>query len=208
MHVGMDVDPGRVQVDVLQRGRRGGDTDGKRPVTRFAGLSWLPWPGWLLRLFVWDDHGRLRLEDAGCVRTRCRAPRGVSGTFEVSPTGSIPRRENPAWQVTKDKVEASRAMLIRGQKAPGEIRPQTRDTRAQSRGKQQRGPDSRSQVHGPRGRRRRRLDGFIRRCAAPSPGGSDFSGHVFLTHGWLGTAMSASQPHQSVKLIVAVINYI
>jgi hypothetical protein len=43
-----------------------------------------------------------------------RAKRGI-GDVKVSPTGSIPRREDPAWQVTNDKVEASRAMLIRGQ---------------------------------------------------------------------------------------------
>ena len=58
--------------------------------------------------------------------TRRREPRGVSGTFEVSPTGSIPRRENPAWQVTNDKVEASRAMLTLGQEAPKYERPLTR----------------------------------------------------------------------------------
>ena len=54
-----------------------------------------------------------------------REPRGVSGTLEVSPTGSIPRRENPAWQVTNDKVEASRAMLLVGQEAPECVRPLT-----------------------------------------------------------------------------------
>ena len=79
-----------------------------------------------LGLFVWDDHGSLRFADAGVETTRRREPRGVSGTFEVSPTGSIPRRENPAWQVTNDKVEASRAMLFVGQKAPTCQRPLTR----------------------------------------------------------------------------------
>ena len=59
-------------------------------------------------------------------RTRRREPRGVSGTLIVSPTGSIPRRNDPAWQVTNDKVEASRAMLIAGQKAPACQRPPTR----------------------------------------------------------------------------------
>ena len=141
MHVGMDVDSGRVRVDVLQRGRRCRDGDGKRPLTRLAGFGWLSGFGWPLRLVVGDDHECLRLEDAGRERTKCRVPRGVSGTLKVSPTGSIPRRENPAWQVTKEKVEASRAMLIRGQEAPGEIRPQTRDTRAESKGKQRREPD-------------------------------------------------------------------
>ena len=87
------------------------------------------------RLFVWDDHGCLRFADAGGETTRRREPRGVSGTFEVSPTGSIPRRENPAWQVTNDKVEASRAMLNVGQKAPEVIRPLTRVARPQSRDK-------------------------------------------------------------------------
>src|SRR5271167_1090487 len=67
--------------------------------------------------------------------TRRREPRGVSGTFEVSPTGSIPRRENPAWQVANYKVEASRAKLHFGQEAPEGIRPLTRVTRPQSRDK-------------------------------------------------------------------------
>jgi hypothetical protein len=48
--------------------------------------------------------------------------------LEVSPTGSIPSGEKPAWQVTKDKVEASRAMLILGQEAPKGRRPLTRVT--------------------------------------------------------------------------------
>src|SRR5208337_4798550 len=83
-----------------------------------------------------DEHGCIQPVDAGGETTRQRAPRGVSGTFEVSPTGSIPCRENPAWQVTKDKVEASRAMLRCGQGAPKGIRPRTRVTRPQSEGKQ------------------------------------------------------------------------
>src|SRR5271157_2061714 len=61
---------------------------------------------------------------------------GYRGRLEVSPTGSIPCRENPAWQVTKDKVEASRAMLCCGLGAPKGIRPRTRVTRPQSEGKQ------------------------------------------------------------------------
>ena len=70
---------------------------------------------------------------------RRRVPRGVSGTFEVSPTGSIPRRENPAWQVANDKVEASRAMLTHGQEAPKDIRPLTRGTVEDSRKTNRRG---------------------------------------------------------------------
>ena len=33
MHVGMHIDSGRVRVDDLERRRRGGDGDGKRPLT-------------------------------------------------------------------------------------------------------------------------------------------------------------------------------
>ena len=65
---------------------------------------------------VWDDHGsHLQRVDAGGETTRRREPRGFSGTLEVSPTGSIPRQKDPVWQVTNDKVEASRAMLTLGQ---------------------------------------------------------------------------------------------
>ena len=102
MHVGMHIDSGRVRVDDMQRRRRNGDGDGKRPRARLPGpgwrlgLGWLVGLGWRLGLFVWDDHGCLRFADAGVETTRQRAPRGVSGTLEVSPTGSIPRRENPA----------------------------------------------------------------------------------------------------------------
>src|SRR5271157_795033 len=78
----------------------------------------------------------IQLVDAGGETTRRREPRGVSETFEVSPTGSIPRREDPTWQVTKDKVEASRAKLRYGQGAPEGIRPRTRVARHQSEGKQ------------------------------------------------------------------------
>ena len=91
-------------------------------------VGWLSGPGRLLRLLVWNDHGCLQLEDTGRVRTRCRVPRGISRKFEVSPTGSIPRREDPPWQVTKDKVEASRAKLRCGRGAPKARRPRTRVT--------------------------------------------------------------------------------
>ena len=63
------------------------------------------------------------------------------GRLEVSPTGSIPRRENPAWQVANDKVEASRAKLRFGQEAPKGIRPRTRVTRPQCEGKRRSKPD-------------------------------------------------------------------
>ena len=155
MHVGMDVDSGCVPVDDIERRRRGGDGDGKRPLTRPAGLGWLPaglgwlpaglgWllaPGGLLRLFVRDDHGCLRIADACGETTRRRVPRGVPGTLEVSPTGSIPRRDDPAWQVTKDKVEASRAKLHLGQEAPKGTRPLTRVTGTEVRQKPRSEPD-------------------------------------------------------------------
>jgi hypothetical protein len=63
-----------------------------------------------------------------------RDKRGI-GDNEVSPTGSIPRRENPAWQVANDKVEASRAMLFIGQEAPEQVRPLTRAAVKQSKDK-------------------------------------------------------------------------
>ena len=45
MHVGMNVDSGRVRVDDIERRRRSGDGDGKRPLTRLAGLglAFLAW---------------------------------------------------------------------------------------------------------------------------------------------------------------------
>ena len=43
-----------------------------------------------------DEHGCIQLVDAGGETTRRHEPRGVSGTLKVSPTGSIPHRENPA----------------------------------------------------------------------------------------------------------------
>ena len=75
---------------------------------------------------IGDEHGCVQLVDAGGETTRRREPRGVSGTLEVSPTGSIPHRENPARQVANDKVEASRAMLSVGLEAPECVRPRTR----------------------------------------------------------------------------------
>ena len=124
---------------ILKRRRRGGDGDGERPADLRLGR---PWVGsdflarLALRLFVWDDHGLSPIRGWGQSRTtRRREPRGVSGTLEVSPTGSIPRRENPAWQVANDKVEASRAKLRFGQEAPKGIRPLTRVTRPRCRDK-------------------------------------------------------------------------
>src|SRR5262249_26546773 len=69
-----------------------------------------------------------------CWRMRVGKPEGAAcqegiGKLEVSPTGSIPRRESPARQVANDNVEDSRAMLTGGQEAPAEIRPLTRGTR-------------------------------------------------------------------------------
>jgi hypothetical protein len=84
----------------------------------------------------------LRLADAGGETTRRREPRGVSGTFEVSPTGSIPRRETPAWQVANDKVEASRAMLLVGHEAPEGGRPLTRVAVKQSKDREGKELDS------------------------------------------------------------------
>ena len=97
-----------------------------------------------------DEHGCVQLVDAGGETTRGRVPRGVSETFEVSPTGSIPRRENPAWQVANDKVEASRAMLPCGQEAPEEKRPLTRGTVEDSEKTNRRGSQiPQPKVHGP-----------------------------------------------------------
>ena len=88
-----------------------------------------------------DEHGCVQLVDAGGETTRRREPRGVSGTLEVSPTGSIPHRENPARQVANDKVEASRAKLHLGQEAPKGIRPLTRVAVQQHKDKQRQEPD-------------------------------------------------------------------
>ncbi len=51
------------------------------------------------------------------------------------PNGISTSRENPAWQVTNDKVEASRAMLTHGHEAPECKRPLTRDTVEDNKGK-------------------------------------------------------------------------
>ena len=96
---------------------------------------------------------------------------GYRGRLEVSPTGSIPCRENPAWQVTNDKVEASRAMLRFGQKhqreyGHGHASP---DRRVETSSDQNQ--ISRTKVHGPRGRRRRWHDKFRLRFRLVSPDG-------------------------------------
>ena len=135
MHVGMNVDSGRVRIDDISAAAEAGTGTGNDRSLDLPGL------GRLLRLLVWDDHGCLQLDDTDRVRTRCRVPRGVSRTFEVSPTGSVPRREDPTWQVTKEKVEASRAKLRCGQGAPKAIRPQTRVTRLQNEAKRHTEPD-------------------------------------------------------------------
>src|SRR5271157_2112762 len=88
-----------------------------------------------------DEHGCVQLVDAGVETTRRREPRGVSGTLEVSPTGSIPHRKNPARQVANDKVEASRAMLSVGIEAPECVRPRTRVAVQQHKDKQRQEPD-------------------------------------------------------------------
>jgi hypothetical protein len=41
VHVGMDIDPGSVRVDDMQRRLRGGDGDRERPVRRLVGLGCL-----------------------------------------------------------------------------------------------------------------------------------------------------------------------
>ena len=61
------------------------------------------------------SQGCHQLADASDETPRCREPRGGSLTIAVSPTGSIPCRENPAWQVTNDKDQASRTKLTLGQ---------------------------------------------------------------------------------------------
>ena len=108
-----------------------------------------------------DEHGCVQLVDAGGETTRRREPRGVSGTLEVSPTGSIPHRENPARQVANDKVEASRAKLHLGQEAPKGIRPLTRVAVKQHKDKQRQEPDPpQPKFTGREGAAKRRLDGF------------------------------------------------
>ena len=118
VHVGMDVDSGGVGVDDMERRRRGGDGDGMAT----SDATWRASAGFLGLLGFFGSSGIGTTMDVSGSRVRevkairRRATRGVSGTIEVSPTGSIPRRGNPAWQVAKDKVEASRAMLPSGKK--------------------------------------------------------------------------------------------
>ena len=61
------------------------------------------------------SQGCHQLADASDETPRCREPRGGSLTIAVSPTGSIPCRENPAWQVSNDKDQASGTKLTLGQ---------------------------------------------------------------------------------------------
>ena len=154
VHIGMDVDAGGVGVDDLKRGRRGGDREADRAVGRPGrrlrllrlprSLRLLRFPR-LLGLIVGNDHGSLRLGRTRCVTTRRRAPRGVAGTLRVSPTGSIPWRVAPAWQVTNDKVEPPRARLRCGQDAPEEKRPLTRDAGDQGKGAPRSEPEGNEQ---------------------------------------------------------------
>ena len=76
MHVGMNIDSGRVRVDDIERRRRDGDGDGKRPLTR---LGWL---GWLVEPFVWNDHGCLRSVDAGGETTSAASQEGYRGRWK------------------------------------------------------------------------------------------------------------------------------
>ncbi len=88
MHVRMNIDSGRVRVDDIERRRRNGDGDGKRPLTRLPvlgcrlGLGRRLGLGWLLGLFVGDDHGCLRFADAGVENNKCREPRGYRGRLK------------------------------------------------------------------------------------------------------------------------------
>src|SRR5208283_2114380 len=128
MHVGMHIDSGRVRVDDMERRRRGGDGDGKRPLT----TSWAWLASWALRLGrPWMSPVR------GCGCRNHKVPRAKRGIGDV---GSLPNGINttpgkPGRQVANDKVEASRAKLRCGQDAPKGIRPRTRVTRPQSRDK-------------------------------------------------------------------------
>src|SRR5262245_32823131 len=102
----------------------------------FLGSSGTSW-GTTMDLSGWGGHRS--------VTTRRRAPRGVAGTLRVSPTGSIPWRVAPPWQVTNDKVEPPRARLRCGQDAPEEKRPLTRDAGDQGRGAPRSEPEGNEQ---------------------------------------------------------------
>ena len=107
--------------------------------------------------------------------TRRREPRGVSGTLEVSPTGSIPRRENPAGKspMTRSKPlgpSFASGKMHQREYGPGHAAP---DHRVETSSDQNQ--ISQTQVHGTRGRRRRRHDRFrLRfRLVSPVPAHSD-----------------------------------
>src|SRR5271166_3482967 len=116
-----------------------------------------------------DEHGCVQLVDAGGETTRRREPRGVSGTLEVSPTGSIPRRENPAGKSPKIRSKPLGPRFATGkvhqrEYGHGHASP---DPSVKENGDQNQ--ISRPKVHGTRGRRRRRHDRFRLRFRLVTP---------------------------------------
>ena len=107
-----------------------------------------------------DEHGCIQPVDAGGETTRRREPRGVSGTLKVSPTGSIPHRENPAGKSPMTRSKPLGPSFASGSKhqreyGHGHASP---DRSVETRNDQNQ--ISQTQVHGTRGCRRRWHDRF------------------------------------------------
>ena len=142
MHVGMHIDSGRVRVDDLEvppPRRTGTGSDLSRDF-----LGWVGFLGSLVGFLGFSSGTTMDVSGSrmrGGETTKRRAPRGVSGTLEVSPTGSIPRRENPAGKSPMTRSKPLWATLRYGQGAPKGIRPRTRVTRPRSEGKRRSKPD-------------------------------------------------------------------
>ncbi len=102
----------------------------------------------------------IQLVDAGGETTRRREPRGVSGTLEVSPTGSIPRREKPAGKSPMTRSKPLGPSFTSGTKHQREYghRHASPDHRVETSSDQNK--ISQTKVHGTRGRRRRWHDRF------------------------------------------------
>ena len=136
MHVRMNIDSGRVRVDDIDAAAETGTGTASDLSRDFLCLAAILGLAAVLGLIGFLGCSLVTTMDVSGSRmrvlktTRPRAKR-VLGTFEVFPTGIIPRRENPAWQVANDKVEASRARLQLGHKTKGKTATDTRHQTAE-----------------------------------------------------------------------------
>ena len=107
-----------------------------------------------------DEHGCIQPVDAGGETTRRREPRGVSGTLKVSPTGSIPHRENPAGKSPMTRSKPLGPSFASGSKHQREYGHGHASPDRSVETSNDQNQISQTQVHGTRGRRRRWHDRF------------------------------------------------